>query len=184
MNKKVLIVIISSVLALVLIAVAAVLIIKGFDSESKKEDIPANSSFVSDLSNKDDLPKQEENLEDPLSSIIEIPIEIKRNPGVWGGQIILKYDTKVLEYSDFACGDVFDECNVNAKSDGTIYCVATNSKADDIRTNGIVVTLKFIPKPKTKGKIAKIEISDKTNFTNIDENLVEVKLESKEVKID
>ncbi len=186
MNKKVLTAIVSSIIVLALIVVAVVCIIKGFNP--KKDDASGNKSSVSDSIDKGDLsnPSESENeqaIANPLSTIIEIPIEIKRNPGVWGGQIILKYDTDVLEYHDFACGEVFDECNVNAKSNGTIYCVATNSDTSDVKTNGTVVTLKFIPKPKTKGKIAKVEISKKTNFTNIEENLVEVNLESKEVKI-
>lgn len=190
MNKKILTIIISLILALALIAVAIVVIIKGFNSkkgdDAQLSDEPIASQAVSEVSS-EMLDKGKiliGDIEATVGSIVEIPIEIKQNPGIWGGQIILSYDTKLLDYVNFDVGNVFDECNVNVKPDGTVYCVATNSKTEDVRANGTIATLKFVVKPAAKGKTVKIDISDKSNFTNLEEMLIEPSMQSGKIKVE
>lgn len=176
MNKKVLIIIISAVMALAVMLAGIIAIIKGFDKKNTNNDTVSKQSVAQNEENSSDtLEKGKISINKigaKVGQAIEVPINIKQNPGMWGGQLVFKYDTEMLDYVDFAAGQVFDECNVNEKSDGTIFCVATCSAAEDVKTNGTIVTLKFIPKPASKGKEVKVDILDSTNFTNLEEVLI------------
>ena len=195
MNKKLVALIASAVGALAIIAIVTVAIIKGFDPADNNS-VAGNSggNAVTESASQESSESSESavqkgklalaDVEAKVGKTVDIPITIKKNPGMWGGQIILKYDTELLEYVDFSAGDVFDDCHVNAKSDGTVYCVTSNSAAEDVNANGTVITLKFLPKPAARGKVTEIKISDDTNFTDLEENLIKPDIQSGRVTIE
>lgn len=115
------------------------------------------------------------------NDVVEIPITIKNNPGIWGGQIIVDYDSKSLDFDAFVNGDAFEQCLVNDTGDNVAILVThtvTNKGLENSKNNGEITTLKFKIKPASKKGQIDIKFNSETNFCNADQDLIEFKLEN------
>ena len=158
MNKRLLIGIIAGVLALILIAVGVVLIVK-----HRNRDI--------DMSEIGDLPPVKggiitfDDQETSGGKTVKIPLIIKRNPGMWGAQLTLNYDSDNLEFVSVLKGDVFDECEVNAEG-GKINILINEKALENTKQNGTIAIITFNIGENTKSGDYKISIDERTNFCN------------------
>lgn len=103
---------------------------------------------------------------------VKLPFSIIKNHGIWGGQIIIKYDAAALEFVSCANGDVFDECEVNG-TDGSVNLVVNQSEMTNSKLNGIIATLNFRIKENAKKGNYTIDFSETTNFCDKDGEMLE-----------
>ena len=126
LNSKLIIIITASVLAIALIAtLIAVILNKAGD---------ATVSFGSKKAIAGDT--------------VEMPFSIDKNPGIWGGQIILNYDSDALSFVSCSNGDVFDECEVNDDNGSLVILVNQADLKIPIKTVWLlqlVLKLKSVP---------------------------------------
>ncbi len=112
-----------------------------------------------------------------VGDVVEVPITIEKNPGIWGGQIIIDYDSKYFSFDSFLNGSVFEQCQVNDTGDSVAILVThtvTNSGLKDSKINGTVATLKFrIKATSQKGK-QELKFNTETNFCNENQDVIEL----------
>lgn len=193
MNKKLLIAIISAVVALAIIAVGAVLIVKSFKAKDNGDSSDGSSALVSsgESSNVTSSDQQETEtikkggvnlpqVKAKSGEIVEVPIKITENPGIFAGQFQFIFDSNALEYVDYEKGDILDEYEV-VPSDGEINCIITGNQMKDNQyvdstKNGTVITFKFKVKSDAKKGDYTIKLGEKTMLCNIDEKVVSPKI--------
>lgn len=111
------------------------------------------------------------------NDVVEVPITIKNNPGIWGGQIIVDYDSKYFAFESFANGDVFEQCQVNNTGENIAVLVThtvTDKGLKNSKNNGEITTLKFRIKATAKKGNKDIKFNSETNFCNKNEDLIEL----------
>lgn len=104
--------------------------------------------------------------------IVEIPLTIEKNQGVWGGQILIDYDSENLSFVSISNGAVFDECEVN-DSDGCLAILVTQSALKDSYKSGDIAILKFKIKISADDGVYSLDFNEETNFCNKDEEMIE-----------
>ncbi len=107
--------------------------------------------------------------------VVEIPLKIKNNSGIWGGQIIIDYDSDNLSFVSASNGKVFDVCNVNDAGD-CVAILATQSGFENSKNNGVIATLKFKVKISADKGTQSLKFNSDTNFCNADEEMIELVL--------
>lgn len=105
--------------------------------------------------------------------IVEIPLTIEKNHGIWGGQIIIDYDSDNISFISIENGTVFEGCEVNDTGD-SVALLATQTLLKNTDKNGVIATLKFKIKANTDDGEHKLTFNSETNFCNEDEEMVEV----------
>lgn len=132
------------------------------------------------------------NIGDPTVSInsksakagemVEISLSVDKNPGIWGGQVILKYDSDALSFDSYSNGKVFDRCDCNDDS-GTLTLLLTQAELKNAKKNGRAAIIRFkINDNAAKGDY-NISFNKDTNFCNADEKLIEPTLENGTVTV-
>lgn len=104
--------------------------------------------------------------------IVEIPLAIENNHGVWGGQIIVDYDSDNLSFVSIENGTVFNGCEVNDAGE-CIAILVTQSKLENSHEDGVIATLKFKIKTSADDGTYNLDFNQETNFCDKDENMVE-----------
>ena len=113
---------------------------------------------------------------------VKIPFSMDGNSAVWGGQVIIKYNEKVLEFISCANGNVFDECEAN-DNDGTLNLIVNQTELENTDENGLIATLNFKVKTIADDGKYKISFDKETNFSNIEGELKEVSFDNGTVTI-
>ncbi|MBQ8266969.1 MAG: hypothetical protein IJZ21_01105 [Clostridia bacterium] len=108
---------------------------------------------------------------------VQLSFNVVKNHGIWGGQIKINYDATAISFVSCANGDVFDECEVNG-TDGSVNLVVNQSDLEDSNVNGTIATLNFKIKENAKKGDYKIEFDQITNFCDEDSEIIEPILES------
>ncbi len=188
MNKKLVIGIIAGVVALIIIAVSAVAILKHFDVKKLDKNEPSSSS-VADVSDKSDGNSSTQSstevvkkgsvktpaIKTSKNETIKVPVNIDKNPGVWGCQLNIEYDTQVFEYVGYENGKLFDECDVNVDN-GVIRSLITKSALENTKKNGTIVTFEFkVNKNAPKGTY-ELKLRDDYQMVNVEEQIVSPKI--------
>lgn len=202
MNKKIIVSIICGVLALAIIAVAAIFVIKSIhtnkpDTESSEPTISSSSDTQSEKENTSSASSNTSNTSSDVISggsigikdtsastgdTVKIPIYINENPGIFAGQFYFEFDSSALEYIDYEKGDLFDEYDVEV-SDGIISCIINSEKLKDVDKNGTIITLVFYVKDSAKAGKYEITLGNKTMLCNLNEQIVDAKLESDTITV-
>ncbi len=108
---------------------------------------------------------------------VEIPIVLDNNPGIFGCQIIIDYDSDNFSFVSITNGGIFDFCESNDTGDSVAvlaYTISDKAKLENTDQNGAVAKLQFkIKTSATKGE-HKIKINSTTNFCNAKEEIVEL----------
>lgn len=97
---------------------------------------------------------------------VKLPLSITKNHGLWAGLLKVKYDTAGLEFVSCANGAVFDECEVEA-GDGTVSIIVNMSELEDVKENGLVVTLNFKVKENAKKGDYNVQLNADTEFCDL-----------------
>ncbi len=113
---------------------------------------------------------------------VEIPLTIEKNHGIWGGQILIDYDSSNLSFLSIENGEVFDECQVNDAGD-CVAVLVTQSVLEDSRKDGLIATLKFKIKVSAKDGEHSLKFNDETNFCNADEEMIEPELKGGKITV-
>ncbi len=163
MNKKLIISISAAVLAVVLIIVGVVIVKKNneFNVENIDDLKPVKRGIV-----------YFENQTAAQGDTVRIPIKIKRNPGIWGGQITVDFDDNALEFVSCSNGEVFDECEANGE-ETAVNLLVTQKNIKNSKENDVIAYLTFKVKDDALVKKHEITINERTNFCNIKGALVE-----------
>ncbi len=150
MNKKVkkLVLIIAVVLALVLLTFGTVKVVKYV------------KNYVGDTT------IYFENQTALTGDTVKLPLSITKNHGLWAGLLKIKYDSSALEFVSCANGTVFDECEVEAGKD-IVSIIINMSELQDVKENGLVVTLNFKVKENAKKGSYNVECSTDTEFCDV-----------------
>lgn len=132
MNKKTLIIIIASILAIALIATGVILVLKNsFLKNDGSSDISSGSSdtviTVGSVSGK-------------VDKKVTVPVSIKGNPGFMAMLLEFNYDTSVLKYKGYTQGDFLTDYQFN-DDNGTLRFL--NLEDGDVKDNGVLVNLEF-----------------------------------------
>ncbi len=160
MNKKLVLIISSFVLALAVLICGAILIVKN------------TGDTVITLSNATAL----------AGDTVELPLEITKNHGIWGGQIIINYDTDAINFVSCSNGEVFDECEVN-NNDGEVVLLVTQSALENTNVNGLIANLNFKIKISADKGSYDITFNADTNFCDSDEKLIELTLNKGKITV-
>ena len=119
--------------------------------------------------------------------VVEVKIDMGNNPGIWGGQLIIDYDSVNFSFDSISNGSVFETCESNDNGNSVIlvltHSITTNAKLKNSTNNGTIATLKFKVKTGvTKGKYD-ITINEESNFCNANEELIEVAFAGGQIKV-
>ncbi len=107
--------------------------------------------------------------------VVKLPLYVNKNHGIWGGQLIIKYDASNFEFVSCANGNVFDECEINDNS-GMVNIIVNQTELNNAIQNGLVLTLNFkIKETALKGDY-NITFDTQTNFCDKDAETMDVVL--------
>ena len=104
--------------------------------------------------------------------VVEIPLTLKKNHGMWGGQIIINYDPEAISFVSCENGDLFDDCEVN-NNEGEVVLLVKQKELKNMHKNGDIAMLKFKAKVSADSGDYNIVINQDTNFGDINENIIE-----------
>lgn len=107
---------------------------------------------------------------------IKVPFSISDNCGLWGGQVIINYDSSAVEFESCTTGVVFDMCDYNDEK-GQLSLVVTQFDENNTKDDGLIATLNFKIKDIADDGEYKIAFDADTNFSNIEGELKEVLFE-------
>lgn len=164
MNKKLLVGIIAGV-AVLLATVIAIIAVSGNFSFTKPNDSNSNdkpdssdvtSSKVDDNGNTEFTVETEDAKKD---STISIPVLINNNPGFYAGEFYFTYDSNMLEYVDYEEGVIVDQFEAEPAK-GAIKLLAYNSQYEDVKKDGVLMTLNFKVKKASADGQYKITVQD------------------------
>lgn len=158
-TKKLILIIISSVLAVALITVGTVFAVDLFKNHI--------GTTVISFENKTALG----------GDTVQLSFGVVKNHGIWGGQIKINYDATAISFVSCANGSVFDECEINS-NDGSVNLVVNQSDLEDSKANGTIATLNFKIKENAKKGDYKIEFDEITNFCDANSEIIEPILEN------
>lgn len=167
MNKKKLIIIISSAVGgLVLIGALVIGLLSLFKSEGKSSGEPIISvGSVSAAAGKN----------------IRVPVSFKANPGAMGFLLEFEYDTEALEFISAENGELLTDCET-AENSGSIRLVSVEN--EDVTRDGVLAYLNFKIKEGASGKNEIKLICDENSVCNYDEETVAVKTENGTVTVE
>ena len=160
MNKKLVLIITSVVVAVAIICCGALLIIKNV------------GNTVLSLNSKTAL----------AGDTVELTLSIDKNHGIWGGPIVINYDAESISFVSCANGGVFDECEVNS-NEGEVVLLVTQSDFENTKANGVVATLNFKVKVSAEKGDFDISFNGESNLCNIDEEIVEINYNNGKIKV-
>ncbi len=129
MNKKVFIIIISSILALALVITGVILILKS-SFFSNNSNIGSSKNTVISV----------ESVSGKKGETVIVPVSIKGNPGFMAMLLEMKYDAKVLKYKGYQKGDFLTNYEFN-DVDGTLRFLTLENS--DVDKNGVLVNIEF-----------------------------------------
>lgn len=164
MKKNLLLVVIAIVLAIATITVGVLLIVK----------------------NMGDPQLSVGNAKGIAGDTVEVPIILDKNPGIWGGQLIVDYDSDNFSFVSISSGGIFDFCEANDTGDSVAilaYKLSTKAELDNTKEDGVVATLKFKIKSSAKNGNHKISVNSSTNFCNAKEEIVEIAFVDGSIKV-
>ena len=104
---------------------------------------------------------------------VKLPFSMEGNSAVWGGQVIINYDSSAFEYVSCSNGELFDFCEDNDNK-GQLAIVVTQMDDKNTDKNGLVATLNFKVKTTADDGEYTISFDKETNFSNIEGELKEV----------
>ena len=114
--------------------------------------------------------------------VVEIPVSIEKNHGIWGGQILIDYDSDNLSFVSVSKGTVFDECEIN-DAGGCVALLVTQSALKNTNNNGDIVILKFKVKVSADKGEQSLSFNNETNFCNADEEIGEPVLKGGKITV-
>ena len=83
-----------------------------------------------------------------IGNTVDVTVEVKDNPGIWGLKMKLSYDHKSLKLTNVKNGSIFADDAVTLpttaeyEKEEFLY-LASNAKFEDVKTSGTLVTLTF-----------------------------------------
>ncbi len=166
MNKKTLIIIIASVLAVAIIATGVILVLKNSfekkpvsnndvssiitSSETESTENSSTSSKAetvsSAVSSKTETTVSKgtvitvESVSGKVGKKVTVPVSIKDNPGFMAMLLQFDYDASVLKYKGYTQGDFLTNYQFNDEN-GTLRFLNLEDK--DVKNNGVLVNLEF-----------------------------------------
>ncbi len=114
--------------------------------------------------------------------VVEIPLSIENNKGMWGGQILIDYDSDNLSFVSMENGTVFEECIANDTGD-CLALLVTQSKLENSSKNGDIATLKFKIKVSADDGVYNLDFNKDTNFCNAKEEMIEPDLNGGKITV-
>lgn len=144
MNKKLILIIVSSVLAVALLVTGAIFVVKnlgGCTVSLKSEKALAGNT-------------------------VEIPIKLSKNVGLYYGRLVINYDSENLGLASCVAGDVFEEFEYN-DVDGTVNILVNQLGLTNAKEDGIVATLVFYIKDSADKGVYEIVIDEESAFCNV-----------------
>lgn len=108
---------------------------------------------------------------------VEVPIIIDKNPGIWGGQIIIDYDSDNFSFVTISNGEIFDYFESNDTGESVVILantLSTQAKLENTNKDGVVAIINFKIKSSAKKGDHNISVSTATNFCNAKEEIVEI----------
>lgn len=111
---------------------------------------------------------------------VVIPLKLSKNSGMWGGQIIINYDSDAIDFVSCENGELFEECASN-DNEGQLSILVNQSNLKNTKKSGILLNLKFTVKETAKSGSYKLSFDKDTNFCDADAELVDVELKSGEI---
>ena len=189
-KKKLIIIIVASVLALAVLIGGAVLLSKNFfkGNTDTNSDTQVSSTVESDNGGADyvisgSIKISAGSAEGTKGDFVSIPVNCAENPGINYSMGGIKYDATKLKFVSFEKGEVFNDINYNNK-DGLIAMDLNSENFDkDVTDNGLLCTIKFEIISDEKGDTP-VEIIFNDGFScNSKEEIVTVKAENGKVTI-
>jgi len=152
-KKKLIIIIVASVLAVALLATGGYFLIKnGFSAGTSGKAVISVESVSA-----------------KVGDTVKIPVKISGNKGFMGFLLEFQYDNEALKYDGYDKGDVITDYEFS-DNDGTLSFVCIEN--DDVKKNGTLVYLKFKVLD-TKKNSAEIKVNvNKESFANSNEEYV------------
>lgn len=108
---------------------------------------------------------------------VKLSVNIKNNPGIWGGQIIIDYDSDTLTFNTASNGTVFDSCEFNDTGSSVVLLV-TQASLKNTKENSTVAIISFNVKESAKNGETDIVLNEDSNFCNAKEELVKTTFEN------
>lgn len=202
MNKKLLIGILAGIIALAVIIVGIVLVVGTIDgSRPSDSDTSATSSVVdkdnssSDATGSSENATKEENLTSGINSaaenddtlaadVIEVPVNMTKNPGVLAGMLTFEYDAESLTCVGYKNESEIMQVLIDPQyASGKVSIIMDAPEMEDTTDTGTLITLLFKAKKDAKAGDYEIKLGADTQFSNYDEQLVEPTLDIEKVTV-
>ena len=151
MNKKLILIIVSSVLAVALFATGVIFLVKNL------------GGFTVSLNSQKAL----------AGNTVEIPISLSKNVGLYYGQVVINYDSDNLSLASCVQGDVFEEFEYK-DIDGTVNILVNQLGLTNAEEDGTIATLVFYVKESADKGVYEITFGEESAFCNVSdpENLI------------
>lgn len=163
-KKKLILIIVASVLALAVVITGAVLLAKSFfkgSSDSGSEGSATKSSITVSVGT----------AEGEVGSTVKIPVSCSDNPGFMAivGDIV--YDNAKLKYVGYEKGDFLTDYSFNDKG-GVLTFLSVED--GDVKDNGVLFNLKFEIIAEDSGKTDVKVVIEEDEICNMNEELIPV----------
>ena len=163
-TKKIVIIIVSVILAVALIAMGIAFLVKYIKNNVGDTAIKFESQTAL------------------AGDTVKVPITISKNHGLFAGQIKIAYNPNTLSFVSCANGDVFDECEANANA-GVLPILVTQSFLENTKLTGTVATVNFEIKEGAEKGVSDLIFDDTTDFCDKDSEFIDVKSENGKITV-
>lgn len=85
-------------------------------------------------------------VEDKWEDVVNVPVRLYADKSVAAGRLDVHYDTDKYTFignETGDLGDLFDEMHIRDNGEGTVVCVGNTLPVEDIKANGMMVSLRF-----------------------------------------
>lgn len=173
MNKKLLIGLITAAVAVVVAIVMVILIAMGVftfnkDTETTSSDLTSSDAEVVvekgvlDFGSADAKP----------GDTVTVPVKFTKNPGIWGAQLSIVYDSKNLSVSACTNGEILDDFNYHDDQSGVLRVLITNSELENTKKDGLLCNLIFTVKDGAAAGDYELQVTNDSLICNVEEETV------------
>lgn len=157
MNKKKMIIIIVSAIVAVAVLVGLGIFLSGFFKSGSSSGEPTVTAGE---------------VSGSAGDTVTVPVKFTGNPGAMGFFLEFKYDNEKLEYVSFEKGNLITDCEV-ADSKGTLKMVSVED--NDVKKDGTLINIKFKIKDGASGESKVDVICGENSICNYDEKSISAK---------
>lgn len=185
MNKKLLIGLITAAVAVVIAITIVILSFLGVFPFKKGDDTSKDDAVTS---SQEDVIVDKGDLTFGSSTVapgetVTVPIKLDKNPGIWGAQLSIVYDSNNLSVSACTNGEILDDFNYNDDGNGNVRIIITNSDLKDSKKNGLLCNLVMTVSENAPAGDYELQVANDSILCNVKEAIVTPEIKAAKITV-